>query len=682
MVTTLNANTRIGPSGYARKGGGRWIVVAWLAVVSASFALAVTVSFFDRTTLAGVSRLWLASLAVCFTSSFVWWVRPQSQDGRLRLASYKTTSLMLLTLPLFLGAAGFVLLVYTSDGVHGYVYHQFYYARLLSKSYWPVGLLTWLFLGGIIVRQARNLLLMLGDGSTLKDASIAALSGLPSILPIGTIALGLLLSTASLSMINVNFWRYWATTDGWVTIGHYPFTISDMRQIVQGDVARYFVSFPLLPSMLVVSYKLVGHNTLGSYLPIIVGNTLLPLAVYLTVKEITKRPLLALFFSVLTASFPLLRSYTMDVGEADGILMTTVVFAAYFTLRASRPDAGWWAQIAAGLACAIAAFAREEGILYVMPMYLAMLVVRWRDRRFWLSVLALALFLSPFVVVCIREFGMIWPGNHSATIALDNFGRTLAVARESGVFSMYAQALGVSNEFLVVLLVVILVVLVLSGIQMLRRDFRLAYMPAVALGDAIMVFFVGPVPAEAAKFQDLFRHMSYGIPLLAITVAYGFNEVLRCTPARLRQPLTLTAYTGLTLLVLVELSVLGGPVNPINTVRSPLLTSDPHVTAVEALVSPLPLPVMSFRKDGARYVPDDPKYMAIYPDDVYQHYASADIRRFDNPADYYGSAEVVFLALLVAAGVSSLVTVLTGRSGVNRKVADERSSGASLWRSP
>lgn len=661
--------------GRATKAGDQRLIVTWLAVVSASFALAVTICLFDRTTLAGVSKPWLASAAVCFGFSLIWWTRPRFRGGRVRLASYETTSLIWVTLPLTLMTAGFMLLIYTSDEVHGYVYHQLYYERLLSQSYWPVGLLTWLFLGSILVWQARNLLLKIGDGAKPKAALLATLLSLPSVLPIGILALGLLLSTASLSMINVNFWRYWATADGWTTIGHYPFTLSDMRQVVEGGVAPYFISFPLLPSMLVASYKLAGHNTLGSYLPIIVGNTLLPLGVYLAVKEITKSRLLALTFSVLTASFPLLRNYTMDVGEADGLLMATVVFASYFTLRAGRPEAGRRAQVAAGLAGAVAAFAREEGILYVMPMYLATLVVRWRDRRFWLSVLALGLFLGCFVAICIREFGMIWPGNHSATLALANFGKTLAVAEESGIFSMYARALGISNRVLIAIIMAILVALVLSGIQMLRRDFQLAYMPVVALGNVIMVFFVGPVPAEAAKFHDFFRHMSYGFPLLAITIAYGLSEVLRCMPSRLKQPVRLAAYAGLAALVLVELSVLGGPVSPTNTVRSPLLTSDVHVTAAEVLVNPFPLPVMKFRKEGTRYIPDDPEYMAIYPDDVYQHYAPTDVRRFDNPADYYGSAEALFLALLALLATPSLVSMLLGRRGSDQKLIDSRASG-------
>lgn len=652
-------------SGQAGAEGSVWLVPLWLSLVSGVSAVAATVVIFDRTTLNGISKTWLASVVVLFVAFYAWWARPSLRAGRVRMARYEELSMLAMTIPLVVACGFFIGLVYVSDEAHGYLFHyRLHLEWLVSQAAWPVDLLPGLFLGGVLFWGARDFLLKVSGGLRPEEALLLTLSTLQPAVPIGIVAFGFLLSAASLSMINVNFWRYWATADGLTTLGHYPFTMSDTRQIVEGGVAPYFISFPLLPSMLVASFKFAGHNTLGSYIPIIVGNTLLPLGIYLTICEVTKRPLLALIFSVLTASFPLLRSYTMDVGEADGILMTTVVFAAYFTLRASRPEAGRWTQIAAGLASAIAAFAREEGILYVIPMYLAMLVVRCRDRRFWLSVLALVLFLGCFVAVCVREFGMIWPGNHSATIALDNLGRTFAVASQSGVFSMYAQALGISGELLIVLMVAILIAAALSGIQMLRSDVQLAYMPAVALGNAAMVFFVGPVPAEAAKFQDLFRHASYGLPLLAITIAYGLNEVLESVPSRLTQPATIVTYASLVELVLLELSVLGGPVNPTNTARSPLLTSDVHVTAAEFVVDPLPLPVMRFRNNGVGYLPDDSHYMAIYPDGVYQHYASTDVRRFGNTYDYYVAAAGMFLALLFVAASPVLVSEMSSLLGI------------------
>jgi hypothetical protein len=639
---------------------GSRLVLIWLSVLSFTTSLAITISVFDRTTLAAMSKPWLASAAVCFALGLMWWTRPRVLKGRLSLARYEPAPTLLATLPLVLATAGFVVLSYLSDGVHGFIYHRLYYARLLSESYWPVDLLTELFLAAIVVWLLRGFLLRLGSGTDTADALSSTVSSLPSAFPLGLLALGLLLSTASLSAINVNFWRYWATADGWATIGHYPFTLTDPVHVAQGGVSLYFVSYPLLPALLSITYGVVGHNTLASYMPIILGNTLLPLAIYLTVKEITGKPLLSLLFAAATASFPLLRSYTMDVGEADGLLMTTVAFAAYFTLRARRVDAGRRAQVASGLAAAVASFSRAEGVLYAGAMFVTSLPSRWRDRRFWLSAIAFAAGIAPFSAVCIREWGMLWPGNHSGTISLSNFTRTLEVVQRSDLFSFYANALGLSKPALTAISGALLLCLVVSALQMVRRDLHLAWMPATALGNVAMVFLVGPIPAEAAKFHDFFRHISYGFPLLAVTLAYGANELLGSLRGRWRQSGSVALSALLAALVLTEIWLLQGPVRPFDTARSPLMTSDVHVTAAELVAQPLPLPVMNFRHAGATYIPNSDAYLATYPDNVYSYYSRADVREFDNPADYYAAAEAVFLTLLVLGIVPSIATEALG----------------------
>lgn len=681
-MTTLRTNSQIGPSSYARKDGGQWVVVVWLAAVSASFGLAVTVSLFDRTTLSGVSRLWLASAAVCFASSFVWWVRPRFQDGRLRLAFYETTSLISLTLPLILGAAGCVLLVYTSDGIHGYVYHQFYYERLLSKSYWPVMDFAMGLYLCVLVWALRGILLRLGSSNDLRTAVATALLESTRALPVGLLAIGLLLATVSLTMINVNFFRYWATADGLSTLGHYIYTFTDRRQVELGGLPPLFISFPLLPVALVASFGLLGHNTFAGYLPIILASSLLPLLLFLTMLEITGNRVLSFVLACVTAAFPFLRSYTLDVGEADGLLIASVVFAAYLQLRATRANSSARTALIAGVAMGVAAIARPEGILYTAAMVAAGLKGGWKRRNFWLSVTGWLVVMAGFSMASLRDLGELWPGNHSGTIKLSNFADTVQVLQGAGVFGRYANALGMTESVLTVLSVLILLLVVLSSIQMLRKDFRLVWIPVTALGNVVMVFFVGPVPAEATKYHDFFRHISYGFPLLGITLAYGANEGLGFLRGRWRRSGGAILSAALALLVLTELLVLEAPVRPYDTVRNSLLSEDVHVTAAKLLSDPYPLETIKFRRSGSFYVPDDEQYLRGYPDNVNSYYASADIRQFDNPADYYTAAEMLFIGFLVLAAAPSIATVLSSLHGADGRVADSPSSGVTSCRFP
>lgn len=642
------------------KDGGS--VQLWLACLSLAIGLAATVAVLDRTTLQGLSRQWLAALVACSLVTFAWWTRPRVERGRIRLASYEPVSLLWATAPLLLASLVLVGASYLSEEAHNYLFVHFHYRSLLSDRSLPVAFLAAAVFGYAGLWALRDLLLRLGSGVKLPQAAKATLAATAALLPVGAVFVGLLLATASLSTINVNFWRYWATADGWVSTGQYPSTFTDALHVEQGGVSRYFISFPLLPSLLATGYHFLGHNTLASHLPLILGSALLPLAVFLASRAVTQNPLMAFLFAAVMAAFPLLRNYTLDVAEADGLLMTTVALAAFLRIRADRTDGSARTQIVAGMVAGLASLARPEGVLYMGAMYLASAAVRWRVRGFWLSATAWGLVIAAFSAVTLSEFGMTWPGNHSGTIQPSNFFSTLDVVQQSRLFGQYASALGLSEEALAVIAGIVVVAVTLSGIQMLRRDFVLAWMPAAAVGNVLMVFVVGPVPAEAGKFHDFFRHISYGFPLLAVTLAYGTNEVYRSLSGHWGQLLRSGIVLGLAALVLAELHLLAGPVTPGSHTGSPIMTSDVHVMATELLVNPYPLPFMEFRLSDGRYVPDAEEYMAGFPDDVNQHYADADVRLVGNAVEYYRAAAALFLGFLVI-GVLSAAGFSTPSAG-------------------
>ncbi len=628
------------------------LAMLWLALVSGAGSLVVTVSLFDRVAPLDVTRLWALSLLLFWGLFFFWWVQPQIVAGHIRLAEYEPRALIVATLPLVAGCLGLVAAIYLSDSVHLAFYSHLYYRQLLADRSWPVFILPIVALVSVLGWLIRDIVLHLSKGWSGREAVCLALARLTRLLPVGVLLFGLLLSTATLSMINVNYWRYWATADGWL-IGHYPFTLTDRLHVVEGGVAPFFISFPLLPAMLSALFPVIGHATLSCYLPLIAGNVLLALALFLTVREITRSPLLALLTSALTVSFPLLRRYTLDMAEADNLLMATVVFAAYWRVRANRDSSVTWVQTVAGFCAGLASLARAEGILYMGAMYLCSLPQHWRERGYWLSVGVWALVCSGFSAVMLRDYGMIWPGNHSGTLSLANFGRTLEVVREARLFSAYSSALGLDEWALTALLVVAMGLIGYGLLRMLAREPSLSYMPAAALGNVLMVFFVGPVPAEAAKFHDFFRHISFGFPLLAVTIAHGLYEMRGAVSGRLGAGLKLSAVALFSALVFVQLSMLHAPVDPAVPAARPIMTSDIHVLATELLIDRYELPVMRFKLVDGRYLPDEDLYMADFPDVLARHYKDRDVRLVGNAGEYYEAAAYVFVLLLAACLLAS-----------------------------
>ena len=135
------------PPNHLRRGSAAFASTAWLGLLSASGALAVTVVLFDRTTLGGITKLWLASLGLCFTVAFVWWTHPAVIRRRIQVRVYEPAALLVATTPLVLLSLSLVAADYLSDSAHNYLFVHFYYRELLSERNWPVMLLAAATLG-------------------------------------------------------------------------------------------------------------------------------------------------------------------------------------------------------------------------------------------------------------------------------------------------------------------------------------------------------------------------------------------------------------------------------------------------------------------------------------------------------------------------------------------------------
>jgi hypothetical protein len=654
---------------------GRAFVLGWLTLVSAAGALAITVLLFDRTTLGGMTALWLTSFTALTCASLVWWLRPTRVLGQLQFGRYEPVSLLVGTLPLLLGSLAVVVASYQSDEIHNELYSRFYYQQLFTRGYLPVAEAAVIYLYCFCLPWiARTALARIAENARPRAAVASALSSIRLPYLLGLLALGLLLSTVSISMMNVNFWRYWATADGWAVVGHYPFTLSDTLHVQEGGVSLYFVSYPLLPLLLTISFNLLGHNTLAAHLPMVLASAVLPLALFLLIKEVTSNRLLALLVACITATFPLLRGYTLNVAEADGLLLTTLVLAAYFQIRSSRFGSSTWTHLAAGAFAGLATLARPEGVLYMIAMHLVALKERWRQGSFWLSTTVWLVFAAAYSAVLWREFGMLWPGNHAGSISLSNFGETLEVVRGSGILGLYAEAFAIGEGAFLLLVAMLAAGIALATARMLGRDFGLIFMPVAAIGNIVMVFFVGPVAAEAGKYHDFFRHISYGMPFLAVTLAYGASALLEAMRGRWGRWSRFAVYATLAAAVLAQISLLQAPVDPYSSHKGPVMTSDVHVPMSELVARPYQLPVMPFKQAGQGYVPDAPEYMAVFPADVHQFYAPVDVRSAGHALDYYHAVKLLFVGLLALMAMAAALDGQQIRERLDTRVEKRISS--------
>lgn len=249
-----------------------WAVTAALAAPPAALW---TVALWGRTSIAGLSGRWLATLVCLALAVALWaglagrraspggpWLVPRA--GRLPAAGLLPAASLCAVL---LGALHF------SDAVH----HRFVFEPLLKGASLPASILLVLAAPGIA--GAAGAWGRAPAGGRLPAAAAALRDTLPGR---ATLVCGVTLGAAGLlqamSLINVatdDLIRYWSIADALLSGAGYPVTEGSPRA-----GGFYLIDQPLYPFLLLPSFWLLGHRYLALHLPLIIANVALPFVFY------------------------------------------------------------------------------------------------------------------------------------------------------------------------------------------------------------------------------------------------------------------------------------------------------------------------------------------------------------------------------------------------------------------
>ncbi len=249
-----------------------WAVTAALAAPPAALW---TVALWGRTSVAGLSGRWLATL-VCLALAVALWARlagGRAASGR----HWLVPRYGLLPATGLLPAASFsaVLLgaLHFSDAVH----HRFVFEPLLKGVSLPLCMLLVLAAPGIA--GAAGAWGRAPAGGRLPAAAAALQDTLPGRATlVGGVTLGAAGLLQAVSLINVatdDLIRYWSIADAMLSGAGYPVTEGSPRA-----GGFYLIDQPLYPFLLLPSFRLLGHRYLALHLPLIMANVALPFVFY------------------------------------------------------------------------------------------------------------------------------------------------------------------------------------------------------------------------------------------------------------------------------------------------------------------------------------------------------------------------------------------------------------------
>ena len=555
-----------------------------------------------------------------------------ARKGRARLLPW------LSTLPLLAGFSTWLALLQFRPSVGGLVWY------LLSPIQpFPAIAMALLFLSVALLKMAA-VSLCLPPRSDLGARLHAGAAD--AAIPVALLLMGVLQASVYLTPIGNAFLRFWAIADA-IPMGiGYP--------VVHTEAAGsppYVYDLPLFPLMLLAAFSLLGHNTATAHLPAAFWNALFPLSLYLLIRAATGSRVAAVVFAALGALFPYLRFWVLNLPDPDPFIMTSLCLAGYLYLRAlAAPDRPWrW--VGAGLASGVLSLARPEGILYAGFLTVGVLAHRPRPKLLVLFLSALGIFLVPMVAVWLANFGFLWPENYNRTLGMEYPLKNLEILRGTGALRLYQRGLGLDETTGPALLLLFTSAVLLGTLAIAARAPRLLAMALPGIGNSVTIFFANPWIPNTYHFADFFRHASFGIPFLILTSAYAFHLAYRHLLAHRR--LRVVGY--LCLLLLVAAVAREGDIlaNPTETHRprdhwpppTQVLTTYTHLSMQDILEHPMPLPTMTYRREGDLVVAY-PTFMK-WPEDALAHYKPLDMA-FESNGRPFGYASV--MAFLLALG--------------------------------
>ncbi len=646
---------------------GLVVLMVWSLLVAASVALILTLTILGRTDPLRASLAWVGTWALFFCAALAWVsafafvLLQRFHDGRHRILR----AAIIVHGPLALGSLGASAAIYSSDWFN----HQV--ASFLQPT---ASLAVILAVVATIVAQRTALRSAERPGIGLSGALAPSCQWA---VPLSLALLGLLQGASYLWVIGNDFTRYWNVADALRSWAGYP-AIANMPVYVQIGEPRYIVELPGFSTLLLLSFAVAGHDTLGAHIPNLLANAALPAMMYAYFRQAGIGRGLAFAGSALLATQPFFRLYTLNAPVPDAVFLSLLVGAAIafqsvtgYQLsaisyqpsepRTQNPERGsvfspqssvhsrpW---LAFGFMAGAIVLTRPEGIFFLGFMGLALLPsIRTKGPY-----LAAAVFLAtvlPFVAIMLTTFGIPWPNNAGAAFGIKHVETNIYWLQEK-TLRWYANAFQLSTlQFLALL--GMMVGAMGAGTLLLWRKLRaLAALPLAAAANVALVFAVDPTVSGVHLWFDFFRHISYGLPFLLLPLLLLLQRLAQTVEGHLpvRSPIRAVAWRGAVVLLLAislfQINLLARPSQTHGDGSVQLLTSDIWVSFQDIVAHryPLPMTPLARNQDGILVITPqfDRAYMLKHLDSVKQFFEPYSNINVDKGFQYEVSSALVLL---------------------------------------
>jgi len=175
----------------------------------------------------------------------------------------------------------------------------------------------------------------------------------------------------------------------------------------------------------------------------------------------------------------------------------------------------------------LATLTRPEGVPYAVVVLGVFLVGRWRQVGYWLAVAGFVAVLVPFMAVYYSVAGTPWPTTFGGSLlSVHNLWTNLAMLQWPAL-GWYAQAVGVSSEVLLILVLLACLATAIGGLALWRSGGVLVAIPLAGAANLATAFFVSPTVLGAYSPVDALRHLSYGMPYAAVGATYAAVVTVR-----------------------------------------------------------------------------------------------------------------------------------------------------------
>jgi hypothetical protein len=276
------------------------------------------------------------------------------------------------------------------------------------------------------------------------------------------------------------------------------------------------------------------------------------------------------------------------------------------------------------------------------------------------------------------SFGYPWPNNAGAIFGLRHFDQNIYWL-ENKTLRWYADAFQLSLPQLLGLLTLLAAWITAGMILLVRRQWRLAFLPLGGLVNFAIVFFVDPTVSGVHLWFDLFRHVSYCLPFVLLPMLLPVEALLRWARVRIHdgswlRPLIPRAAVMLLLgISMFQINLLAHPSQTYGSGSPQLLTSDIWVSFQDIVEHRYPLPEIRYARDANGRVVIDPEfdnsYMSRHLDSVIRFFTPYSAINVDRGSQYEVSSTLVLL-------FGSLFALLGGTGSGSRREGAHGGRGA------